>query len=1098
MRGHNIYIVVLLLGLLLFGYQSEGRETPTAKIIKEYKQIPGITNEEIKAIEELKGSYKQFIYAMNVTTNAFLTEDKEVDGFARLLSERLSELFGIKFVPQLYTWEELNKRINAFSVDFTGELSPTPERKKRYFMTDPMFNRKVKIFTNKHSPELETVAQERPIKVGFLNGAYVYTLVENSWELPFEPYFLSNEEEAIALLESGALDAYIEESSVEILFEQADFIKTADYFPLRYVSMSLSTANPQLKPIIDVVQKYLKAGGFQEIANMYKDGATIYAKQKLLKGLTAAEKNYIKNHNTPETAVLIGVEYDNYPIAFYNIKEKKFQGIALDVLKQVTLLTGIEFKINNSPKTQWNVLLDELEAGRIALITEMVPLKERSNKFTWTATSYNSDYYALLSLSDHPDMDINQVMHTNIGLVQGSSAAEVYKNWFPGSVNDTFYPDYLSAFAALEKGEVDLMMATQAALSNLTNYLEKPGFKANITFQHPAMSTFGLNKNETVLRSILDKSMSLIETADIVERWKRKVFDYSSKFLKDIMPYTIVALLLLAVGLVAVVLLLLKNRKMSKNLEQTVVERTSELQHASRAKTDFLSSMSHEMRTPMNAIIGMAKIAEKANDINRLRYCLNAISASSTHLLGLINDILDMSKIEAGKLELHNAPLDIEKMLMQICNMILDKTEQKSQTLHVFLDSGMHFNYSGDELRLSQVITNLLSNAVKFTPDGGVISISVREERKNDKTSMLRFSIADNGIGMTQEQVARLFSAFTQANGEITKKFGGTGLGLAISKSIVEKMNGKIWVESEQDKGSTFIFEVELESMPQVETTRTLLGHVASEVKALVIDNDNAQGKHLSNIITSFGIHCDTAQHIEEAQEFLNTAGANYTPYNVIFINPSPTDVLGSIRQIWLSVDARSIVIISSFLKWNRIEDKLGKMGITRVIAKPIFPSAVLNSISDVLGNALIQVNMPENKVEKRVDLSGIRILLVEDVDINREVFISLLEDTGITIESAENGLQAVEMFGNNPEKYDAIIMDIQMPVMDGYEATRIIRQLPVPEALTVPIIAMTANAFREDVEKCLESGMSDHSVKPIDVEDIIEKIRKWTEKNPQ
>ena len=372
-------------------------------------------------------------------------------------------------------------------------------------------------------------------------------------------------------------------------------------------------------------------------------------------------------------------------------------------------------------------------------------------------------------------------------------------------------------------------------------------------------------------------------------------------------------------------------------------------QAAAKAKSDFLSRMSHEMRTPMNAIIGMTKIAENTEDTSKLKYCLSTIDTSAKLLLGIINDVLDMSKIEAGKFELENIPLNLEKVLADVGNIIREDMEKKGHTFNVILGRDLYLNYIGDELRLSQVITNLLSNAVKFTPVNGTITLMVDETDNQGDICTLRFSVSDTGIGMTEAQIGHLFNSFEQADGSITRRFGGTGLGLAISKTIVEKMRGHIWVESHYGSGSKFTFEVKLERAP--------------------------------------------------------------------------------FREI--------------------------KTDVPRTVP----------------------------------DFSGISILLAEDVELNREIFLALLDETHISIDAAENGSIAVSMFKENPDKYDMIIMDIQMPEMDGYEATRTIRALDIPGAKSIPIIAMTANVFKEDIERCRASGMNDHLAKPIDETAVIEKI---------
>lgn len=519
---------------------------------------------------------------------------------------------------------------------------------------------------------------------------------------------------------------------------------------------------------------------------------------------------------------------------------------------------------------------------------------------------------------------------------------------------------------------------------------------------------------------------------------------------------------------------------------------------SSKAKSEFLSRMSHEIRTPMNAIIGMTKIADNTSDISKLRYCLATIDASSTQLLNLINDILDMSKIEAGKFELDIAPFNIEKMLMRVCNLIIDKTELKSQKLDIKLGANMRMHYLGDELRLSQVITNLLSNAVKFTPDKGAITLTADEVEKEDGYSVLRFSVSDTGIGMTKEQIGKLFASFEQADGSISRRFGGTGLGLAISRSIIEKMNGKIWVESVVGRGSVFTFEIRLDRLPQQDRAVIFDKITPSDLKLLIVDNDYDTRKHFVSVVDSFKIKTDEAHDGNAAVSLVNWAKESNRPYDVIFLDYDLPDMNGieTAKKLGDMIDKNTVIVMTSFFEWNKIQNAAGNAGIHRYISKPLFPSSILDAINEIVGSTIKNLEMKAAVEEKAPDFSDLNLLLAEDVDINREIFIALLEDTKISIDIAENGLIAVQKFKENPDKYDIIVMDIQMPEMDGYGATRIIRAHNSPKAKTIPIIAMTANAFKEDVEKCIASGMNDHLSKPIDVDAVLKKISDYTGHN--
>ena len=522
-----------------------------------------------------------------------------------------------------------------------------------------------------------------------------------------------------------------------------------------------------------------------------------------------------------------------------------------------------------------------------------------------------------------------------------------------------------------------------------------------------------------------------------------------------------------------------------------LIELKNLAESASKAKSDFLSRMSHEIRTPMNAIIGMTKIADNTSDINKLRYCLSTIGTSSAQLLGLINDILDMSKIEAGKFEIEIAPMNIEKTLMKVCNLIVDKTEQKSQKLVVNLGKNMRMHYLGDELRISQVITNLLSNAVKFTPEKGTITMTVAETQSENDYSILRFTISDTGIGITEEQIDKLFVSFEQADGSISRRFGGTGLGLAISKSIIEKMNGRIWVESETNKGSVFTFEIKLERSPRQSETVIFDGITPSDLKLLIVDGDEDIRRHFLDVVGNFGTHADEAESGTRAIHLVKTAREAQKPYDVVFLDYNLPDMDGieTANKLGEMIDKNTVIVMTSFLEWNKIEKLADGVGVHRFISKPLFPSSILDAINEIVGNTIKNLKIETVMEEKAPDFSDATLLLAEDVEINREIFIALLEDTNINIDVAENGRIAVNKFKENPDRYNIIIMDVQMPEMDGCEATRMIRALDIPKAKQIPIIAMTANAFKEDVAMCISCGMNDHLAKPIDVEAVTRKL---------
>jgi signal transduction histidine kinase/CheY-like chemotaxis protein len=483
----------------------------------------------------------------------------------------------------------------------------------------------------------------------------------------------------------------------------------------------------------------------------------------------------------------------------------------------------------------------------------------------------------------------------------------------------------------------------------MSNYKERAGYKVNVTFENYFNATFGINKNEATLCSILNKTLDLVDTKRIAGDWTNRFLDYRYKMMEARLPWLVGAIALSLIALALLLALIVQGR----NERKLLVKQQTAAEAGSRAKSSFLATMSHEMRTPMNAIIGMTAIGRNSGDIERKDYALIKIEDAAVHLLSVINDVLDLSKIEANKLELSPVEFDFERMLQGIVNIINFRMDEKHQRFTLELDEHIPRFIVADDHRLSQVMVNLLSNAVKFSPEQGEIGLCINLSDEKDGICEIRVEVSDNGIGISREQQEKLFRAFEQADSGISREFGGTGLGLSISKHIVDLMDGRIWVESEQGKGSRFIFIVKVK-----------------------------RGTDKADLL--------------------------------------------------LAPDINSELVVNG-------------------------------------------------------RFAGKKLLVVEDMEINREILISLLQDTGLSIDCAQNGLEAVEMIINAPDKYDVVLMDIQMPKMDGLEATRQIRVVENE----LPILAMTAHVFTSDIEECLAAGMNDHIGKPFDIDDVLKKLHK-------
>jgi len=517
-------------------------------------------------------------------------------------------------------------------------------------------------------------------------------------------------------------------------------------------------------------------------------------------------------------------------------------------------------------------------------------------------------------------------------------------------------------------------------------------------------------------------------------------------------------------------------------------------ERANIAKSEFLANMSHEIRTPMNAIIGMASIGLSSDSLERKDYSFAKIDEASKHLLGIINDILDMSKIEAGKYELSPVDFDFEKMLHQVVNVISYRVDEKHQKFTIYVDRQIPRFLFGDDQRLAQVIANLLSNSVKFTPEYGAISIHTYFLGEENGLCSIKITVTDTGIGMSPEQQAQLFRPFTQAESHTSRKYGGTGLGLSISKRIMDMMGGDIKVDSKVGHGSTFSVTMRLRRAESKEQIIAGLSAESSDIRVLAVDDDLYILNDFKGIVQKFGGKCDIARSADEALSLLEQEGS----YNIYFIDwrmPGMSGVeLTKIIRGKYHGQPRSLVIMITYSETNEAAGEAREAGVDKFLQKPLFPTTILEVINEYHESLLSGTGHDWKSVEPGLDgiFEGYSILIAEDIDINREIVAALLEPTLLEVDFAENGMEAIRMFSEAPEKYGMIFMDLQMPEIDGYDATRHIRALKgVPQAKTVPIVAMTANVFKEDVDKCLQAGMNAHLGKPLDFDEVLKILRK-------
>ena len=529
--------------------------------------------------------------------------------------------------------------------------------------------------------------------------------------------------------------------------------------------------------------------------------------------------------------------------------------------------------------------------------------------------------------------------------------------------------------------------------------------------------------------------------------------------------------------------------RMSRRQLAAVEKAQREAERANRAKSEFLSNMSHDIRTPMNAIVGMTAIAS-ANMDNReqVASCLRKISLSSKHLLGLINDVLDMSKIESGKLTLNLDAVCLREAVEGIVSIIQPQVKSRKQSFDVFIQNIRRENVLCDGVRLNQVLLNLLSNALKFTPEGGRITMTVSQEDSARGEGFVRthFIVQDTGIGMSEEFQKKIFDSFAREDSTRVQRTEGTGLGMAITKYIVDEMQGTITVASQRDKGSCFHVTLDLENAPDTEGEMRL-----PPWDMLVVDDDEPLCRSAADSLGEIGVRAEWALSGDQALALAQERRRQGRDYHVILLDwklPG-MDGIETARQLRRAIGDHVPILLISAYDRSDIEAPARQAGISGFMAKPLFKSTLYHGLLRFAGDEPAQQEEPQ---EAALDFTGIRILVAEDNELNWEIASELLSSYGFQLDWAENGRQCVDRFSaSQPGDYALILMDLRMPVMNGYDATAAIRALDRPDSRSIPIIAMTADAFSEDIHRCLACGMNAHIAKPLDMRELLRLLQK-------
>ena len=883
-----LFGILSLVTVFVFGCEPvvQPKAQPEYPVYTSFRSIPNVTAEEIAAIEKFQAEKRSFVYGVVApSTEFFVGEDGSKHGYSALLCDWLTTLFGIPFTPSAHEWDELLAGLKSGRIDFTDEIGGASEpNRSSYFMTETIAERTIKRIRLKNNGAPFRTDPQRIARYAFLEGSTTHNLVWPFLQQNSKSVFVDNYEDAHHLLKNGEVDAFFDRNPAESAFEAYGDVVVEDFYPLVYSPVFLTTQNPELAPIIAVVQKALQSGGVYHVVQLYNQGNADYRRHKLFSQLTAEEKAYVREHIASKRAIPLAAEYENYPISFYNVEEDEWQGIAFDVLEEIEQLSGLKFARANKGQVEWLGLMNMLESGEASIITELIFSEKRQGHFLWPDTPYQTDRYALLSRTDQPDIMPNEILYARVGLLAGTAYADTFHSLFPNHQNTVEYMGTYEAFDALERGDVEVLMMTQNHLLNLTNFLERPGFKVNLLFNRTYESAFGLNIGETALRSIVSKSLQMIDTNDIVQHWSLRHFDYRFKVAQARIPWLIGTSVLLLCILVLLTIMFLKGRRSGKLLEAAVHERTRQLEiqteiaeKASRSKSEFLARTSHEIRTPMNVVIGMSALAIRDYGSPKCLEYLRGINHAGKSLLVIINDILDFSRIESGHLELIAAPYEVSSLLNDVLTLLRVRIAEAPLELKVEVPPSLPNAMTGDSGRVRQVLVNLLSNAVKYTSQG-FIRFAVSGEPVGDGAIRLSFVVEDSGIGIRQEDIPKLFNDFTRVDEKRNSAIKGTGLGLSISRSLCHAMGGDIAVTSEYGKGSTFTA-----TLIQTVTNWTPMGNIpaftaeglqtqhvsftAPKAEVLVVDDFQSNLMVAEGLMEPYGMNIHTCQNGLEAVE---------------------------------------------------------------------------------------------------------------------------------------------------------------------------------------------------------------------------------------
>ena len=1026
----------------------------------------------------------------------YVNEKGARKGYGYELLETLSGYTGWQFEYVTCDWSDCFEKLKNGEIDIIGGISYTEDRTQEMLFSDePMGVEKYYLYADLARADI-SASDFKTLngkKIGVLMGTEPEVMLaewEEKYGLKTEHVNISNNEDVKQKLANHEIDCFV---SLEESFWAERGISTITRVGESGIYYAINKNRPDIKEELDDAMRALDEAVPFYTADLYKR----YFSMDYTPILTGEEKAWLRKHG----AIRMGFLASDSGVSTFDPATGEFTGVITDYIQFAADCLGnqeLEFQLVGYDSKEAE--LDALKSGEIDMIfhCDQNPNLAEEYHFACTNTTWTSNLMAVTNKQHFNENNVNRIAVPQNKLSLKKYLAFYYPQW---EIVDCDTQE--DAARLVKDGQADCFVT---GISSENKYSKKYSFYS-VPLVNPVRSCFAVNSGNRSLLSILNKTIKAMPVnmlAGALAMYKSSARKVTlSDFIKDnFFKVMLISSIAVAVVLLTILMLLQKARKAeaaarkaasdTQELNAKLQVAVEKAESANRAKSTFLSNMSHDIRTPMNAIIGFTTLAlSNIDDTDRVKDYLGKTLASSNHLLSLINDVLDMSRIESGKIHLEEVEVNLSDVLHDLKTIVSGQIYAKQLELYMDAMDVTDEDVYCDKTRLNQILLNLLSNAIKFTPAGGTVSVRVRQlAGKVRGCGQYEFRIKDNGIGMSQEFAQKIFEPFERERTSTVSGIQGTGLGMAITKNIVDMMGGTIEVQTAQGKGTEFTVCVPMRAQTEqrpVEKITELEG-----LKALVVDDDFNTCDSVTKMLVKVGMRAEWTLSGKEAVLRARQSIEMSDVYHAYIIDWRLPDMNGIevTRQIRSLHDDTPIIILTAY-DWSDIEVEAKAAGVTAFCAKPMFMSDLRETLMSALGQKpadAVQRLLPE----KNADFKGKHILLVEDNELNREIAQEILREYGFLVDSAENGAVAVEKVSTAaPGSYDLVLMDVQMPIMDGYTATRKIRALDDPARAKLPILAMTANAFDEDRRNALESGMNGFLFKPIVIDDLVQELRK-------